>query len=346
MGLPSTPQNYWLQQGNNQVLASWSIVAGATGYTVQRSTDGVNYTTIATPTLNQYVDTAVTLGTQYYYQVASTNGSGSSPYTTPQSIIPTPNGEMSLAQLRQASQQRADRLNSNFVTLPEWNSYINQSLFELYDLLITAFEDYFVAPPVLFFSDGSTYLYNLPDGTTSWLNGITNQPFTAPAFYKLMGVDLGLNNASNAYVTMSKFNFIDRNRFVYPNTASTIYGVFNCQYRLVGKQIEFIPTPSANQPIRIWYVPRMQQLLLDTDITNQGISGWLEYVITDAAIKALQKEESDVSVLMAQKMALLKRIEDASMNRDAGMPDHISDVRQNQYWGDRGFGWNGPVGGW
>ncbi len=217
----------------------------------------------------------------------------------------------------------------------EWNTYINQSLFELYDLLVTAYgEEYFAAAPLQFNTNGVDQLYPLPNGTNY---------SAAPAFYKLLGVDLGVNNANNGWVSVKKFNFLDRNKYFYPNTAATIYGVFNMCYRLVGSNIDFIPTPSGNQPIRLWYIPRMTMLLQDTDITTEGVSGWIEYVIVDAAIKALQKEESDVSILMAQKAALIKRIEAASMNRDAGQPDTVTDAR-NSGWNNGGNGWQG--GGW
>lgn len=103
----------------------------------------------------------------------------------------------------------------------------------------------------------------------------------------------------------------------------------------------FIPTPSGSQTIRVWYVPRVTQLLQETDMLD-GVSGWTEYVIVDAAIKALQKEESDTSVLMAQKMALIKRIEESAMNRDVGQPDCISDSRtRSSIWG----GYGSPNGG-
>lgn len=337
MAVPGIPQNLYVQQANRQVFLSWDLTSTATSYSVQRSTDGISYSVVDTPTPNNYLDTTVTVGVNYYYKVAAVNGDGTGTYTAAQQVVPTPTGEMSLGQIRLNAQQRADRVNSEFVTLPEWNSYINQSMFELYDLLITTYEDYFVASPVSFTTDGSTYLYPLPNGAN--YNG-------AEPFYKLMGVDLGINTANNAYVTVNKFNFADRNRFIYPNTASTLYGVFNMRYRLLGNNIEFTPVPSANQPIRLWYIPRLTQLLQDTDITSVSISGWIEYVIVDAAIKALQKEESDVSVLMAQKMALIKRIEDSAMNRDAGMPDKITDVYQNGYWGANTGGWNGPSGGY
>ncbi len=343
MAIAAIPSSFNVQQGNGQVLLSWSNVSGATSYQVQRSLDGVTYANYATSPINSYLDTVVTVGTQYFYQVASVNGSGTSSFTSPQSTVPTMSGQMSLGQVRLAAQQRADRVNSNFVTLPEWNQYIIQAQYELYDLLITCNQQYFVAPTAAFITNGSTYLYPLPDGILTFI-GPDNQPFVAPPFYKLIGVDLGLNNANNAWVTVSQFNFSDRNKFLYPNSASTIYGVFNCQYRLMGNNIEFIPVPSGNQPFRLWYIPRLATPLKDTDILD-GISGWLEYVIVRAAKYALDKEESDTSKLDEELGFLIKRIEDSSSNRDVGQADTISDTRtQNGFWNGGNNGWG--RGGW
>lgn len=316
-------------QGNGQVFLRWNLVAGATSYSVKRSTDGVTYSVLSSPAINNYLDTTCSVGTQYFYQVASVNASGTSSYTNAQSIVPALTGEMSLGQIRMEAQLRADMYGSNFVTLPEWNSYINQSYFELYDLLIDTYEDYYLAPAITFTSDGTTFQYPLPNGTNYG---------NAPLLYKLMGVDCG-GGATNQWFTVDRFNFIDRNKYIYPNTGSTYFGAFNLKYKLIGNSIMFIPTPSAGQPIRVWYVPRLAQVLQDTDMID-GISGWTEYVIVDAAIKALQKEESDVSILGAQKMALIKRIEDSAVNRDAGQGDTISDTRRNSQY-DRSSGFEG-----
>lgn len=334
MAIPSTPTNFYVQEGNGQVLLSWDLsTTGALDYPIQRSLDGVTFTSLADPVVNQYLDTTVTVGTQYYYQVAAHNGSGTSAYTFAQTSVPTLTGEMTLGQLRLQSQQRADRVNSNFVTLPEWNTYINQSRFELYDLLVTTYEDYFVAPAYTLITSGTQTQYPLPDGLTV-IDAVTHQ--VVPAFYKLMGVDLGLDANSNAWVTLKKFEFISRNRAVFPQVTSNYLGVFNLRYRLVGNNLYFVPTPSGSQYIRVWYIPRLSQLLKDTDIAD-GVSGWTEYIIVDAAIKALQKEESDVTVLAMQKMALIKRIEETAMNRDAGQPDSISDLKtRSEQWGGYG----------
>ena len=345
MAIPGTPTNVYLQQASGQAYLSWDISAGATTYTIQRSLDGVTYTILANPTLNSYTDLTTTIGVQYYYQVASTNVSGSSPFSAPQSIIPSPDGELSLMELRYRSQQRADRVNSQFVTLPEWNFFINQSMFELYDLLVTVYEDYFKAPAATFVSNGQDYIYPLPDGFLTFLD-TNNNPFVAPPFHKLLGVDLALNTANNAYVTVNRYDFIDRNRFVYPNTASTIYGVFNLQYRPLDKNLELIPTPSAGQKLRLQYIPKLKPLLQETDLTTIGGTGWLQYVIIRAAKYALDKEESDTSGLDTEILFLKQRIEQSAMNRDAGQADTISDVRQGNWSDGWGGGRNGMVGGW
>lgn len=316
MAIAATPQNFFVQQGNGQVFVSWNLSSGATSYSVQRSLDGITYAVVATPSVTNYLDTTVVVGVQYYYQVASVNGSGTSPYTAAQTVIPTLTADLSLGQTRLMAQQRADMVNSNFVSLPEWNMYINQSYFELYDLLTTVYEDYFVKEPLVI--------------TTT---GISNQVTLPTDFYKLMGIDLGLSNSDNAWVTLRKFDFISRNRYVFPNIASTYFGLFNLQYRLVGNTLMFIPTPQAGQFLRIWYTPKLTQLLQDTDILS-GISGWSEYVIVRAAKYGLDKEESDSSKLTEEIAFLKQRIEESAMNRDIGAPDTISDTRSSgQRWG-------------
>lgn len=229
---------------------------------------------------------------------------------------------MTLLELRNATRQRADMVTSQFVTDAELTSYINQSYFELYDLLVSKFGDnYYVAPPYSFQTDGTNYQYALP---------------TTPLMYKLLGVDLQLANTADSYVTIRPFEFIDRNRYAVPNFQS-FYGLTNLRYRLNGDYIWFTPIPRAGQTIRLWYVPRMTTLALDTD-TADGISGWTEYIITDAAMKCMQKEESDVSVLMAQKQMLIKRIEAMAEARDAGSPAKVSDNLYADFWFPTGSG--------
>lgn len=233
---------------------------------------------------------------------------------------------MTLAELRTAAQQRADMVNSDFVSDSEWTSYINASLYELYDLLIQKYgDDYYVSTDTSLVTDGTNDRYSLASIT--------------PAVYKLLGVDLQLSGtagaANGSYVPLQRFNFAERN---VSGTAMTQGPLARdtMRYRLNGSYLWLTPLPAANQTIRLWYVPQMTALSAESS-TFDGVSGWLEYVVCDAAIKALQKEESDVSVLMAQKQALVERIEAAAENRDAGSPSTVADVSGRMSWGNDGF---------
>lgn len=336
--IPNVPGSFLAQPGNGQVYLSWSTpgATSAVSYNILRSTDGITYSQLANQSAQTYYDTTASTGILYYYKVQSVNSAGTSNASSVQSVTPVNYGQTSLGQIRLAAQQRSDMVNNSFISTQEWNSYINYSYQELYDLLIASFgQEYFVASPYQFSTDGRyPAIYALPSN-----------------FYKLMGIDLGIASSNNAWLTLRAFPFLERNRYIYGNTPVSFLGVLSIKYRLIGKsrinqldQIEFVPTPAANQQLQVWYVPRCQQLLADSDILD-GVSGWDEYVIVDAAIKAMQKEESDTSVLMLQKEALKKRIEAMADKRDIGMPEGVSDVRRldGYYWGSS---WSdGPSGG-
>lgn len=361
MSLSAIPTQPILQTGNGQNFLTWNIVAGITNYSVRRSTDGVTFTVIASPTTNYYLDSTVSIGTNYYYSVASVSASGTSGYTVsqPSSITPCAPGQINLGYLRYQARLRADMLKSNFVTNDEWNLLLNNSIMELYDLLVTKFgEDYFLAPPLIITSS-SLQAYDLPNGT-NYLNtdGIPDPSGTpAPACYKVYGLDLNsygaqLNNPQG-WRSMSRFNWADRNKFNFllgaaSNNVSGQYCQF--QYREMGTQIYILPINSG-QYFRLWYVPLNSQLLQDTDMMPFGYSAWWEYPVLDAAAKALEKQQlfDQAQALMNRKAAMEVRIETTAANRDVGMPNCATNSRamlgDSNFGGGNGTGWGGG-GGW
>lgn len=322
-------------------------------------------------------------------------------------------GIVTLASLRLQSQERSDQLNSSFLSTSEWNRNIMGSYKELYDLLISAYgNNYYVTTPLLFTTNGTSELYPLPDGSTTFTDATTGLTVTPAAFYKLLGVDLGLSGTANAqlsqgFITLKPFNMAERNRFAVPNFQS-FYGVTNMRYRIQGNKLWLTPIASAGQTIQIWQVPRPSDIQPEvicgitsgsatvtcTDTSNlstgmflqapgslsmfatgttistitanvsftisvvaaatgattlvrawsdattiDGVSGWEEYVVVDAALKAMGKEESDMSLLAQQKLMMVKRLQDMAANRDAGMPATVSDNRTSETWNPMGSGW-------
>jgi hypothetical protein len=202
---------------------------------------------------------------------------------------------VTLLSLRTDVRDRADMKHSTFCTDTEINGYINSAIKELYDKLVEATEDYFITSDTIA-TDGTTDTYALPAD-----------------FYKMNGVDYSVNGIDQP---MERFVFEDRHKYIY-NTNIV-------RYRIINNNIVFKPVPSA-QTITIWYTPVYTSLSNDND-TFDGINGWEDFVICDAAIKCLMKEESDVSVLMVEKQQIEERIEAMKKNRDQGRPDRVTDV--------------------
>lgn len=72
---------------SSQINLSWATVTGNAGYKIERSTNNVDWSEIATPAVGAtgYSDTGVLSGTLYYYKMRTTNASGDSAYSTTQS---------------------------------------------------------------------------------------------------------------------------------------------------------------------------------------------------------------------------------------------------------------------
>lgn len=342
MAIPITPTNFNVQTGQVSNYLSWDQISDATTYFVQRSLDGITFSTVATltgtPLHNYYLDdtydattnpTGVVSATKYYYQVAASNVSGTSAYTAAQNIVPAPIGQNSLQWIRLMATLRADLANSQFISLPEWNSYISNSYKDLYNFLIQHFEDeYYSSSTYTITTDGSSQLYPLPAD-----------------FYKATLVEVALNPSDvNSWVTLRRYNKIQQNLWNFPNVY-TFYGITNIRYRFTGNYLELVPQTQGGQTIRIWYAPRPKVLMADTDILD-GISGYEDYVILSAARKAMLKQEQDVSEIDVEIQFIKQNLEEAATNRDISEPATVSDSRMRNFsWGDSdGYGGNSGLG--
>lgn len=208
--------------------------------------------------------------------------------------------QITLSQLRTRAKSRSDMLNSTFVADSEWNDFINASADELYDILIQKFGE----------------LWNFQRSNVSTVAN-TDTVALPVSLYRLLSVE---RNDSGRWMPLDRVAYSG----VTPNELST--GRPAC-YAMAGANVLLWPVPDAVYSLRFSYVPFRTRLVVDADALD-GVSGWEEYVVVDAAIKALTKEESDVSALMNDKASLLNRIESAAERRDEGQPRQVVDVEQ------------------
>jgi hypothetical protein len=92
---PATPANlHTTSVASNQVNLAWDASTGATFYNVNRSTDGVTFGPVGSPTGTTFADNTVSPSTTYYYTVEACNGSGCSTPSAPpvQAITPAAGG--------------------------------------------------------------------------------------------------------------------------------------------------------------------------------------------------------------------------------------------------------------
>ena len=222
---------------------------------------------------------------------------------------------LTFGELKTRSRERADMVNSQFISNTELEGLVNESMTELYDMLVTTLgADYYVTDTSFQLVSGQS-VYSLPID-----------------FYKMAGVDLA--SGSGKAVSLRPFQFQERNRFnnalIYDSSTN---GFTNLRYRIIGNDIKFIPEVSSNQTVTLWYHPACEVLTNDLDTFN-GVNGYEELVIVLTAIKMLSKEESDTSSLERRYQYLIKRIQDSAANRDAGSPERVQDVSRGGFDSD------------
>lgn len=328
VGNVQTPSGLTLTSAQGQVILGWSYTPLATTYYINRSADNITFAPIGQTSQLTYSDTTGVVGTVYYYTIQAATSLASSLATLSLAGLSLKPGQTTLGNMRLEAQQRTDLIANTNVTNQEWNTYLSNSYKWLYSLLLQKFgNDYFIQAPYTYTTSGTI------DAQTQ------SQTFPLPAdFYKLMRCEVALNPADpNSWITLKKFEAIQANLWNYPNVY-TFYGITNLRYRLWGTNLQIVPIASAGQTIRIWYSPRPNQLINDTDVID-GFADYEELIVVDASIKALAKQEQDVSIFAAQKMEMIKEINDAAENRDVGAPETVSDSRRRNFaWGDPGDG--------
>lgn len=231
---------------------------------------------------------------------------------------------VTLTELITRVRQRADMVGSSFVSDDEIMGYLNVAVSVMHDMLVIAYESMYVS---------KTADITMPLSEAVQKTGV---PFVdtdiggdtitgiAPDFYKVLGVDF---TTSSLTFRVKPFEFSERS--AYSNPFYTNTALPQLFYSVQGGFLKFIPEKTVNGTCNMWYVPEAEQFSTGTDtvmsVEPQLQVGWEEYLVIDAAIKCLTKEESDVKVHLVERERLSLRLTTCMQNRDAGESRRITE---------------------
>lgn len=201
----------------------------------------------------------------------------------------------------------------------EVDRYINASIQDLYDLLVESQgQEFFL----------KSYEFPTVGGQAEYTISVTDADL-----YLVRGVDLVEGSES---FPLRPYSFQDRHQETwlgFPRRAGmTTYRLFGVQTTSgYTHKIRFTPTPDSAETIRLWYIPHPPQLTSDSHVFD-GFNGWEEYVVVDAAIKILQKEESDTQALELRKSRLIERIKSLAPHKDLGGHESVALTEEYDTW--------------
>jgi len=217
---------------------------------------------------------------------------------------------VTLAQLVTRARERADLVNSGFITTgagAEDDTYVQESAAALHAILVDADPDRYTTSVALTSTDTAFIAWDLPAN-----------------FYKARGVTYRVGGWT---YTLHKATF---DQFVADSNI-TVTRTWPPRYIMLGNQVRFAPALTATPAPTLWYITA-QQPLAAGGLTFDGADGWDEWIVLDVAIKMLLKEESDTRPLEAAKAQVEARIIGQSADRDAGEPYKMTDTDQQLDW--------------
>ena len=207
---------------------------------------------------------------------------------------------VTLTTLRSRVRERADMVGSSFVAdaATGLDAWINEAHQKLHGMLVDALGEEYVESINNITTDGSDS-YDLPAD-----------------FYKLYAVGIIVG---------------DRVRKMYPFSRGEQYRFLGGpdaqipRYKVTNRELRLAPNTASGQVLYVSYAPNATTLSVSGDTVDYP-NGWERFIVIDAAIQALMKEESSVTTLIAERDRIIQEIEATKEQRDLANPQKVVDV--------------------
>jgi hypothetical protein len=196
-------------------------------------------------------------------------------------------------------------------------SLIDKSYNKLYRQIATEYAGYF----------------DVEDSSKSLIVGQRAYALAAD-FMHLRGVDIVIGGER---VKLSRIGFGERNRRTNdPRYVPRRIERLRTNYAYYTQKDNLIidPVPTTTEQIIMTYVPRPTRITNSSN-TFDVIAGFEDFVVYDASVSVLGKQERDVTVMAAQRQDALSLIIQTVSPRETGDPIQVRD----DYFGAGGFYW-------
>lgn len=232
-------------------------------------------------------------------------------------------------ELEQRVRERADMVDSEFVTSAEVQRFLEAAWQELYSIMVASGEDLFIrraritsaaADPLvtetgdlLVTENGDVIIVGGVVAASSYIN--------LPEQVKA----LRLVRFADGY-RLRKITLHELENFT-SQPGKPVYYRLDMDPRNDYLRLELSPTPDRSYDFDVFYVPALSlEEFLESSFVSIPIRGWDEYLVLTAAAKAKDKEEADIGNVMKEREMLLERIRADLVPFDKSEPDVVAQI--------------------
>jgi hypothetical protein len=211
---------------------------------------------------------------------------------------------------------RADMTYSSIVGMPEGFDYLSWANAELHDLLITTHgEQYLVEQRDTAVAAGASYVTLGEPYSSTYDQAYYAAPWRIVRVDRLYQTDR---------IPLARFSLHES----ILDTTARDWNSHTPRYDWRGLALWFDPPALSAESVRLYYVPYPQVFRVGTP-TEQLMwrtHGHDRYLIVSAAIHMREKQESDVTALMAERDRIERMIRSTSGPKDIGEPPRVVDT--------------------
>ncbi len=248
---------------------------------------------------------------------------------------------VSADELEQRVRERADMVDSQFVTSAEVQRFLESAWQELYSILVASGEDLFirrariisVAADPLVTENGD--LLVTENGDVIIVGGViaASSYINLPPQLKALRL---IRHADGTRLRKSTLNDVEL--FASTRPSKPIYYRPDMDPANTYLRLELLPTPDRSYEFDVFYVPALSLgEFLSSSYASIPVRGWDEYIVLTGAAKARSKEEADIGDLMKEREILIERIRADLVPFDKSEPDVVVQMSQTGADRDAGF---------